>query len=853
MKLRKKLSIVLYFLIISGQIIGQTIKLPDYKNSDKGVEERVEDLLARMTLEEKVEQISGEGFSTVGNVRLSIPKILTYDEQAENKADRNTVNFSSDINWAATFDESLIKEVGISSGQEARVMGANWLLNPCINILRSPFHGRSFEALGEDPYLVSRIAVAYIQGAQSQKVIACPKHFVANNQEWNRFDVDVQVDERALREIYFPAFKASIQEGDAWSLMTAYNQVLGDWTAESKYLLNDVLRNDWGYTGFTVSDWGGTHSTNGTALAGLDLEMPSGRFMGEELLKVVKSGEIDEAVIDKKVRNILLVMFKAGLFDETPAAYGGIANTQERRNLARKVAQESIVLLKNENDILPLKSEKVKSIAVIGPNANVARVDGGGSGDYKGYYQISPLQGILNRVGDSVEVNFERGFSEKRFELPIADSSFYLLPDSENEHGVIAEYFNNRELEGEPVLKQIEKAIDFDWGYGAHVAGGGPGSPNPEVVNIDKWSARWIGKFVSPGEGLYELGLKADNGVRLFLDGKLVLDAWTDSKPGEFKIARFPFEEGRKYDFRLEYYENWGSCRCKLGIAPIKQDDTKQDAINLAAKSDLVVLCMGLNNQMEGEGADREELSLPKEQVNLIKAVAGVNKNTIVILNNGTPITMSEWIDDIPALIDAFYPGQEGGNALADILFGDVSPSGRLPMTFPKKWEDSPVANTYPGERDFAYYNEGIFVGYRHYDKNDIEPLFPFGYGLSYTSFEYSDIKLDKPAMEQDDILTVSLTVKNIGTMNGDEVIQLYIHDEKASVEREVKSLKGFERVNLKAGESKDVSFEIDKSDLSFYDVKNKHWIAEPGKFEIRIGASSRDIRLKSGFELYKN
>ena len=720
------LRLLILIQLTFGTLLAQVPEFPVYRDSSKAIELRVQDLLSRMTLVEKIEQVSGKGFSTLGNARLGIPKLITYDEQSQRKAKRHTVNFSSTINWAATFNEPLIEKVGVSLGQEVRVIGANWLLNPCVNILRTPFNGRSFEALGEDPYLVSRMAVAYVKGAQSQKVITCPKHFVVNNQDWNRFDVDVQVDERALREIYFPAYKAAIQEGGAWSLMTAYNKLRGDWTAESKYLLTDILRTEWGFDGFTVSDWGGTHSTYKTALAGLDLEMPEGRFMGKDLLNAVKNGEIKETVVDKKVRNILRIMFRAGLFDETPAAYGGFANTPERRALALKVAQESIVLLKNKNNMLPLDKSKIKSIAVIGPNGNIARVAGGGSGEYHGYYQISPLQGIINKLGHDIPIKFARGIPIKSLELPIADSSHYLLPNSENEHGLRAEYFNNRELEGEPVLTRTEKDINFDWGYGPIRAGGGKGSPAPGIVRMDKWSARWTGQFISPGSGLFEIGLQADNGIRLYLDGNLIIDSWTDSKPSKFKITRFTFESERKYDFRLEFYENWGSCLCKLGVAPFNLGRVKKDALMLAANSDVVILCMGLNPELEGEATDREEISLPEEQIELIKSVNQVNNNVVVVLNNGTPITMHKWIDDVPGIVDALYPGQEGGNALADILFGDVCPSGRLPMTFPKKREDASDYGTYPGEKDRANYSDGIFVGYRHFDKNNIDPLYPF-------------------------------------------------------------------------------------------------------------------------------
>jgi len=454
----------------------------------------------------------------------------------------------------------------------------------------------------------------------------------------------------------------------------------------------------------------------------------------------------------------------------------------------------------------------------------------------------------MNKVGNDITVRFERGIPEKRLELPIADSTIYLLPGSEAEHGVKAEYFNNRELKGKPALVRMEKAIDFDWGYGPIRWKAGPGSPAPGIIRFDKWSARWTGRLISPGDGLYEIGVKADNGVRLYLDGKLIIDSWTDAKPSRFKITRYNFKAGRKYDFRLEFYENWGSCECKLGIAPFNPGGSKKDAIDLAAKSDIVILCMGLNDEMEGESADREQLSLPKEQIDLIKAVVGVNKNVVVVLNNGTPITMSEWLDDVPALVDALYPGQEGGNALADILFGDVNPSGRLPITFPKRWEDSPVYGTYPGDKDKACYKEGIFVGYRWFDKKNISPLFPFGYGLSYTTFAYSDLKINPEKITQNDTIVVHATIKNTGDMAGDEVVQLYLQDEKASVEREVKSLKGFRRVGLKPGESKIVSFKLDKNALAFYNVKTGEWVTEPGRFNVLLGGSSRDVRLQGGF-----
>ncbi|MCE1199938.1 MAG: glycoside hydrolase family 3 C-terminal domain-containing protein, partial [Marinilabiliales bacterium] len=540
------------------------------------------------------------------------------------------------------------------------------------------------------------------------------------------------------------------------------------------------------------------------------------------------------------------------LFDESTDTYGGVANTPARRALALKVAEKSLVLLKNENHFLPLKANQYKSIALIGPNASVARMCGGGSGSNPGHYGISPLDGIKNFLNESgTKVSYQRGIPFAKSALKIVPASLLLPPDGKpGKEGVWAEYFNNRELSGAPVLTRPEKNIDFDWGYGAARSNGGPGSPDPNVVNIDKWSARWTGQLRSPGKGLYDIGCLADNGVRLYLDGKLVIDAWTDQAPGQFKIATVPMEADKKYDLRVEFYENVGSCSCKLGLEEHKSGKELEDAVELASQSDLTVLCMGLNSDMEGEAKDRDELSLPVAQIELIQRVVAVNPKVVVVLNGATPITMNEWLDKVPAVIDALYPGQEGGNALASVLFGKVNPSGKLPLTFPKRFEDSPVYGTYPGSRDLANYTEGIFVGYRHFDKQKIQPLFPFGFGLSYTTFEYSNLTEDKKAMTRDETLHLTCTVRNTGAMEGEEVVQLYLSDLKSSEEREVKSLKGFKRVHLKPGESVLVDFEVKQQDLSFYSEKQKGWIAEPGTFEALIGSSSGDIRQQIRFDL---
>jgi beta-glucosidase len=826
-------------------------ELPVYKNASKPHDARVKDLLARMTLEEKIDLLAGENLNTKENRRLGIPKILMTDGPLGPTVRQHSTNYSATINLAASFDLDLMRRVAESIGEETRVMGRNMLLAPMINIIRLPHWGRSFEVFSEDPYLSSRMTVAYVRGVQSKNVIACSKVMAANNQEWNRLSVDARIDERSLREIYLPSLQAAVQEADTWSVMSAYNKVNGDYCAENSYLLTGILKNEWGFKGFVVSDWNGTHSTVKMAKAGLDLEMPVARYYGAALLKAVRNGEVDEATVNDKVKRILGAMFKAGLFDESADQYGGHSNNPLRNRLAREAARKSIVLLKNENNFLPLHKDKVKSIAVIGPNGNVARMAGGGSGNLDGNYAVSPYDGIAAVIG-SAHVPFELGIPPKQAALPAIPADFFMLENGEP--GIRAEYYNNMDLQGKPVLTRMEKNIEFEWNPGGQADSDRFGSPDPALVPSERWSARWTGLLKSPGEGIYEIGFLANNGVRLYLDEVNILDNWLDALPGQLKSTQFDFKAGRTYTIRVNFYEETGTSHCKLGWAPYLPDSTViSRAVNLAAGADVVVLCLGLNKLLEGEANDRLDLALPAEQVTLLNRIKGVNKNIVVVLNNGTPIVMDEWLDGVPALIEAFYPGQEGGHALADILFGIVNPSGKLPITFPKRWQDSPAFGTYPGIREQAIYKEGIFVGYRHFDKENIEPLFPFGFGLSYTSFELQSLALSRKTITRNDTLQISLTVKNTGMKAGDEIVQLYIQDVKASVEREVKSLKGFQRVSLQAGEERDIVFKINSSDLRFYDVQSKSWVAEPGTFKVLIGNSSRNIKLEGQFDLVQH
>ncbi|MFZ1930758.1 MAG: glycoside hydrolase family 3 C-terminal domain-containing protein [Candidatus Sulfotelmatobacter sp.] len=714
-----------------------------YKNPKLPVDQRVQDLLSRMTLQEKVAMLSGaDWMQSVPNERLGIPSIKMADgpigirswagpsSETNAEVSKKTVTttaFPAGIAMAASWDIELLQQEGEAIGQEVKAVGRDMILGPTVNINRTPLWGRNFEGYGEDPYLTSRLAVAYIKGVQSEGVIATVKHFAANNQEFERHRINAVVDERALHEIYFPAFKAAVQEAGVWSVMSAYNKLNGVYCAEDAALLKDVLQKQWGFKGFVVSDWGSTYSTAGTVNAGMDLEMPGGEPMKEwlkrprtqesgnsggwlvpeKVLADVSAGKISPAVIDDNVGRILRVIFVSGQFDKPHTATGEI-DTPEERAVARKAATEGVVLLKNSGDLLPLDSSKIHTLVVIGPNAAVARTGGGGSSLVTPKYSIAPLQGIRDRAGQRIQVSYALGAA----------------------------------MEGE--------------------------DPNKD-----------------PG--------KDTAGAR---------------------------------------------------------EQLINEAVSAAAKADAAIVVVGRSPKLESEGFDIKSLDLPAGQDDLIEAVAKANKHTVVVINAGGPVLMSKWIEQVPAIVDMWYGGQEGGNAIADVLFGDADPSGKLPVTFVKEWKDSPAYGHYPGENLQVDYTEGIYVGYRYFDKQKIEPLFPFGYGLSYTKFEYSDLKVSPHRTSSGTPVEVSLRVRNSGTRPGAEVVELYLHDGHASVDRPVQELKGFRRVELAPGESKNVRFTLDRSAMAFYSTAKKDWVTERGQFDVLVGASSRDIRVKGSFVL---
>ncbi|MCC8146009.1 MAG: glycoside hydrolase family 3 C-terminal domain-containing protein [Bacteroidales bacterium] len=735
----KKLFLLLIGCIISYPFFAQ-VSLPVYLDDSQSIEDRIEDALSRMTLEEKVKMVHAQSkFSSAGVPRLGIPdnwmsdgphgirsEVLWDEWNNAGWTNDSCMAFPALTALAASWNPEIAALYGKSIGEEARYRNKNVLLGPGVNIYRTPLNGRNFEYMGEDPFLASAMVVPYIRGVQENGVAACVKHFALNNQETDRHTVNVTVDDRTLYEIYLPAFKAAVHEGEAWAIMGAYNKYKGQWCCQNQYLLNDILRDEWNFDGVVVSDWGGVNNTLHAIYHGLDMEFGTWTdgltknkshaynyyYLANPFLELLRSGEVKVEELDKKVRNILRLVFRTTMNRNRP--WGSFATT-EHGEAARRIAEEGIVLLKNENQVLPIDLKKAKKIGVIGENAIKMMTIGGGSSSLKVKYEISPLDGIRNRIGSEAEVLYERGY---------------------------------------------------------------------------------IGQFEA-----YQDGIKSPQNL-------------SDSR---------------------------------------SEEELFTDAIQLAKEVDYVIFVGGLNKHggQDCEGADRKSLELPYAQNELISALAKENKNLVVVLISGNAVSMP-WIKEVPSLVEAWYCGSEAGNALARVLVGDVNPSGKLPFTFPVKLSDvgAHAVGDYPGTDKEQTYREGIFVGYRWNDKNNIKSLFPFGHGLSYTKFSYGKAIVSNQTMTEDETIIVKIPIKNTGDRPGKEIVQLYVGDVKSSLPRPEKELKAFEKVSLNPGEEKVVEFTIGVNNLQFYDDFRNEWVAEPGKFQVYLAASCEDIKSTVEFEL---
>ncbi len=832
MILKSYLMLPLFSLLfLLGNLFPEKENIPPYKNPSLPIDERVEDLLKRMTLEEKIDILGGTGFATKPNERLGIPELRMSDGPLGVRWNENTA-FPSGIMLASTWNPRLAKNVGAAIGREVKAQDRHVILGPCVNIARIPQGGRNFESYGEDPFLASRMTVDYIKGVQSEGVAATVKHFACNNQEHERMFVDTKVDERTLNEIYLPAFKAAVRESDVLCIMNSYNKINGHYASENDYLLVDKLKKEWGFKWLVMSDWGAVHSTIPTANGGMDLEMPKGEYLNKETLwDAIKTGVVKESTIDEKVRRILRVLFKMGLFEKPSLKDDYVSGTKENLDAAYKAALEGIILLENKDNILPLDFSKIKSVAVVGPNAHIARTGGGGSSLVDPIEAASPLQIIKEKFGDKVKINYGAGIKLDGESNPIEPKYFSF----NGEQGLKGEYFDNKELKGTPAFTRIDKQINFDWG------GDGP----KDGFQSENFSARWTGKLKADESGEFILDVTSDDGVRLYIDGGLVIDFWSDHA-AESRTYKMRMTAGKEHDIKLEYYENGGSASCKFGWTP-PGEDPKFAAIDAAKNSDIVLFFAGTSNQYESEGFDRPDINLPKDQDKLIKELADVNKNIIVVINSGSPVILENWIDDVKGIVQVWFGGSEMSKATVDVLSGAYNPSGKLPVTYPKSLEDCSAHKLYKAQDSVTVYSDGIYVGYRHFEKNDIEPRYPFGYGLSYTSFKYSNLKLEKgngPSVK------VIFDLTNAGKVEGAEAVQVYVGEVNPKIDRPAKELKGFSKLNLIPGETKKVEITLDKDSFSYWNPATKNWTMDSGDFEILVGSSSSDIKLKEKIAL---
>jgi beta-glucosidase len=842
-------------------------------DASAAVDARVEALVGQMTVEEKVDLATGQlnnffGFYNNPIDRLGIPELKMADGPNGVRLNNPNVNegkgtaLPSALALAATWDPQMASQYGDVMGLESHLTNHNVVLGPAMDIARTALGGRTFEALGEDPLLGAKIAVPEILAIQQHPVSADAKHYLDNNQEYHRFSVDARVDERTQHEIYLPAFEAAVKQGHVGTVMCAFNQVNTVFSCGNRSLLTDVLRQELGFRGLTLSDYRATPSTAGAANAGLTQEHPGGLVWGPQLLAAVRAGEVSMARLDEMTRETLRPMIGLGMFDD-PAVIAPLPVERDGR-VAREIGRDAIVLLKNSNQALPLqRGRSLRSIAVIGPDADNTSAAGGGSGLVKPTYSVSPLQGIQDRAGSGVRVDYSPGTE------PISAGAMLPGPPpvprevlspaggSPGQQGLHAEYWTNASFQGSPQLVRTDRTVDVNLGF-FNFPGFNAQSPKlpatPGDFNND-FSGRWTGTFTAPGTGQYTLALTSRGTSRLWLDGRLLIEQNDPNgtttpvpHPAATKTVSINLLAGQRHDIRIEYAAVGGARNAEKAMVKFgwrfpngTLPPAMKDAVRLASRANAAVVVVR-NYTSEGN-ADLPSLDLPNDQDTLIREVAAANPRTIVVLETGGAIKTSTWDSRTPAVLSAWFNGQEQGHAIADVLFGDTNPSGKLPLTFPETEAETPI-NTpeqYPGVGDVARYSEGVFVGYRGYDKLRIRPRFPFGYALSYTSFRYANLQTQTLP---DGGVQIRFRLRNTGARTGAEVPQVYVGPLPTSVATPLKRLAGFDKVQLDPGESRRVTITLDPRAFSYWGSYSHRWITPGGEVPIYVGSSSRDVQL---------
>ncbi len=804
-----------------------------------GSDSTVEDLLDQLTLEEKVSLLSGQDFWTLPAIeRLGIPNLKMSDGPTglrSTNSDPSTV-FPVGVALAATWDRVLVREVAGAIGREAVAHGVDVLLAPGVNIQRTPVGGRNFEYYSEDPHLAGEIGVAFVDGVQGEGVGTSVKHFVANNQEHNRMSGSSNLNERVLREIYLAAFEPIVKRARPWTVMSAYNRVNGIFASEHNELINQVLKQEWGYDGVVVSDWGAAKSTAGSANGGLDLEMPGpARYYGEALLEAVASGEVAKDVIDDHVRRVLRLIERCGLLDGQSRPLQAEASSAEHRSLASRAAAQAMVLLKNEGDLLPLSA--ASSVAVIGALADYPAIQGGGSSQVSPDRIVTPLEGLQDALGGAATIRFERGLDvEPR--PPTLDGRLLSPEQGGNAQGLKALYFSKPGYEGDAQIETV------DWrfsklGFGETVQDKSGG-----------FSVEWTGFFTPQHSGEHEWRVLHSNpDVELIIGDEVLVGEGTACEtemlfmilPLNRRKANVHLEAGKSYPITIRYSQPGGIRGFNIFNVCLREPSPDlAAAVQAAREADRAIVFVGSGTTSETEGEDRASMAFSDEQNQLVEDVLAANPNTIVIVNTGGPVEMP-WADRVPAILQMWLPGGEGGHGLAEVLTGKTNPSGKLPVTFPNRYAENPTFLHYPGGRDVDY-GEGLFVGYRHYDKVGVAPLFPFGHGLSYTSFGYGALKGPAQA-EIGELVTVTLDIVNTGSVAGSETVQLYVEDLATRETMALRQLRAFEKVSLQSGEARTVSFALPERAFAWWDRNGRGWTVTPGRYRLHAGSSSRDLR----------
>ncbi|KAG9233164.1 glycoside hydrolase superfamily [Amylocarpus encephaloides] len=816
-------------------------------------------LAASLSLEEQVSLLVGADFWRSKSIpEKGVPDFKTSDgpngaRGAIFKAGTKAALFPCGVSLAATWNANLLYQVGQHLAGETKARSAQVLLAPTVCLHRGPLGGRNFESFSEDPFLTGKLAVQYIKGLQERGIAATIKHFVGNEQETERMKIDTIVQERPLRELYLRPFEMAIRDANPWAVMSSYNLINGVHADENQHTIKNILRGEWNFEGLVMSDWGGVNSTAESIEAGCDVEMPmSKKWRGEKAIEAVKNGSLSKEAVEKAAANVLYLVERTKGTDMSAEVAEREDDREETRSLIRDAGVEGLTLLKNEGNVLPIKPEQTK-VAVIGPNANRAIAGGGGSASLNPYYNTLPLDSIKAVPGK--EVSYSLGCHTWKW-LPLAAD---YCTTASGEQGVSLEFFVGDKFEGSPKVIQHRTNTDlFLWD-----------SVPLEVGGV--WSCYCKTRITPTTTGRHTISFSSVGPGRLLVNGKVMVDLWDWTDEGE---AMFDGSKDILFDINLEAgvpadvvaeinnevrpaarqkqakltHHNGG---CRIGYKEQDKEDYLQQAVDAAKAADVAVVIVGLDEEWESEGYDRQTMDLPKDgsQDRLVDAVLEANPNTIVVNQSGSPVTMP-WADRVPAILQAWYQGQEAGNALADVLFGLRNPSGKLPTTFPKRLQDNPTYHNWPGENMKVIYGEGLYIGYRHYEKMGIEPLFPFGHGLSYTTFAYGEPAISNTVLADCEKITVTIPVTNSGAVEGAESVQAYIHDEKSRLPRPEKELRAFDKVFLKPGETKDATLVLDKYSVGYYDTDLAAWIAEEGVFEVLIGSSSVDIREKIPFEV---